>query len=138
MKKNFVVRSTVEIESAGAIYDLHNDFDCNFIRFNPLSSSLTLSWVSLADEKFLEICFESIELLMLRGMDAKMPRKEDRRLSFMGYVNPEDLDLMDGFLPEDLAEEGFHFIFSFEGGVVIKLQCQSAKVMAKTGDRVHF
>lgn len=133
MKKNFIVRSTVEIESAGEIYDLHNDFDCSCIIFNPISSSLVLSWVALVDERYLEICFESIDLLMLRGVNGGMPRKEDRRLSFMGYVHPEDLDLMDGFLPEDLAGEGFHFIFNFEGGLVVKLQCQSAKVTVKSG-----
>lgn len=97
------------------------------------SLSLTLSWMSPADERRLEMRFDSIEMLQLRGIDARVPRKEDRRLSFFGYVHPEDLDLMDGFLPEDLAGEGFHFILSFEGGLVVKLQCLSAKLSEATG-----
>lgn len=127
MKKNFVVKSTIEIECSGRIYDLHNDFDCSRILFDPISSSLALSWTSSASGMLVQISFESIELLMLRGMDTEVPREEDRRLSFLGYTHPEDTDLMNGFLPEDLAGDDYHFILGFEGGVTIKLHCRSAR-----------
>lgn len=131
MNKNFIVKSTIEIESSGKTYDLHNDFDCNRILLDPMSSSLTLSWVSRLGGTHVQICFEKIELLVLRGIDAMVPRKEDRRLSFLGFAHPEDMDLMDGFLPEDLAGDDYHFIVSFEGGIALKVQCQSANFQAE-------
>lgn len=127
MIKNFKVKSMVEIEYSARTYDLHNDFDCSRILFDPISSSLSLSWICSADGRCVQISFEAIDLLALRGMDIEVSRKEDRRLSFLGYAHPEDTDLMDGFLPEDLAGDDYHFILGFEGGVTIKLHCRSAR-----------
>jgi hypothetical protein len=62
----------------------------------------------------------------MTGIDCDVPRKEDRRLAFMGYLSPDDSS-MSAFLPEELATPRHHMIFCFEGGLAIKVYSTSAR-----------
>lgn len=127
MYRNFSIASTVDIFSGGQSYDLHNDFDFIGANFEAPSSHLTLLWANNREE--IRICFQSVKFLRMNGFDEAMPREEDSRLSFMGYLHPDDVDLMDGFLTEDLAGEKYHVIFCFEGGLSMKVFADSAEFL---------
>ena len=130
MQRNFSITSTVDLLYGDQSYDLHNDFDAVMIEHDLAQNSLTLWWKEskkpTKDKGLVCIRFASLQSLSLRGLDEGMPRKEDCRLSFMGYLRPED-DSMDGFLPEELAKEGFRMIFCFEGGLAVKVYAASAQ-----------
>lgn len=127
MDRNFSIASTIDILSGSQLYDLHNDFDFMGINFEVSSSYLTLLWANNREE--LRICFQLVKFLRMKGFDEAMPRQEDSRLSFMGYLHPDDVDLMDGFLTEDLASENHHLIFCFEGGLSMKVFAASAEFL---------
>lgn len=65
-------------------------------------------------------------ILAIEGIDPQMPRIEDMRLSFMGYLHPDDLAVMNGFLLEESSSSSHHMIFAFEGGFVLKIFAEEA------------
>lgn len=133
MQRNFSITSTVDLLCGNRIYDLHNDFDAVKIEHDLAQNSLTLWWKAAKaptnGQDLVCIRFTLLQSLDLKGIDEGMPRKEDRRLSFMGYLRPED-ESMDGFLPEEMAKEGYRMIFCFEGGLAVKVYAASAQFSA--------
>ncbi len=131
MKRNFSFVSMVEIRCEGTEYDLHNDFDCAEVSIKPIEGSLILVWEARADRsQKIEIRFESIQYLRLQGVDQDMPRAEDCRLSFAGYLHPDQGDVMDGFVEDNGSMEGYHMIFCFEGGLVAKVLSRTVECRA--------
>lgn len=133
MQRNFSITSTVELLYDGHSYDLHNDFDALKIELDLAQNSLTLWWEAsrkpLNGQSLICIRFTSLQSLNLKGIDEGMPRKEDRRLSFMGYLRPDD-ESMDAFLPEEMAKDGYCMIICFEGGVAVKVYATSVQFSA--------
>jgi hypothetical protein len=133
MQRNFTITSTVELLCDGQSYDLHNDFDAVKIEHDLAQNALTVWWRATGTHANVPdlVCirFTLLQSLDLKGIDQSMPREEDRRLSFMGYLRPDD-ESMDGFLPEEMAKEGYRMIFCFEGGLTIKVYATAAKFSA--------
>lgn len=132
MQRNFSITSTIELSCDGYSYDLHNDFDAINIEHDLAQNSLTLWWKAskapISGKDFVCIRFTLLQSLNLKGIDEGMPRKEDCRLSFMGYLRPDD-KAMDGFLPEEMAKDGYPMIFCFEGGLTLKVYAASAQFL---------
>jgi hypothetical protein len=130
MQRNFSIASTVDLICGGRSYDLHNDFDAIKIEHDLSKNSLTLWWkaskASMNSQGLASVHFALLQSLNLKGIDEEMPRKEDRRLSFMGFLRPDD-ESMDAFLPEEMARDGYHMIFCFEGGMAVKVYASSAE-----------
>jgi hypothetical protein len=125
MKKNFSISSMVEILYKNNLYDLHNDFNAIKIEIDTINNRVTILWHSVRTVNIhCSFQFNSVSNLFLRGFDVTVPRKEDQRLSFIGYLHPED-ESRDGFLTEDMAFENYHIIFNFEGGIAIKVYAES-------------
>ena len=128
MRRNFSITSTIELASQGQSYDLHNDFDAIKVELDIANNLITIFWRSLRCQNALaSIRFEGLQSLALKGFDISMPREEDRRLSFMGYLHPDDVEIMDGFLPEEGPMKDSPMIFCFEGGLAIKVFAISAE-----------
>lgn len=129
MKRNFFLRSEIEIECGVEKFDLHNDFYCTLIRFSPADGSISLVWRGVRSDIQLTLEFEQVSFLSLAGFDSGMPRKDDKVLSFAGFLHPEDQSIMDGFLTEEMSHDGYHMIISFEGGMTVKLLSESATLV---------
>ena len=130
MIRNFLVTSEICVETNGVRFDLHNDFEFMGFRFDAVMSVLSLKWqeVNSKDRKFLAIDFVDLKYLALDGLDADMPRKEDKTLSFIGYLHQDSPEVMDGFLPEEMASPTHHLIIKFLGGLTIKVFSASALI----------
>jgi len=133
MKKNFSIISSIEVVKAGDSFDLHNDFDLSKLEIDFQKNNLSLLWLSRSSSSCLQlsIVFKQIKYFNALGFDEEMPRAEDRRLSFLGYLHPEDVNIMNGFLPEESYADGHHIIFSFEGGLTLKLLAEIAELDVK-------
>lgn len=131
MDRNFSMTSMVEVAYGGNTYDLHNDFDAIAITHDISANSLELVWnrssvSSGANCEYIRLRFIRLSALSIRGMDSEVPRREDARLSFMGYVRPDD-DQLNGFLPEELGDPTCHMIIVFEGGIALKVFASEAR-----------
>ena len=127
MEMNFRFLSSVEIAAGEDVLDLHNDFDAVKIEHDIAASRISSYWKRVAEQghpKLLIITFINVHSMEVKGLDPDMPRKEDRRLSFMGYARPDNHTLS-GFLPEEAHEDDHSIIFAFEGGFAIKARSES-------------
>lgn len=135
MDRNFSMTSMVEVACDGNRYDLHNDFDAISIAHDISANSLELLWrrssvPSRTIREYIRLRFLGLSALSIRGLDSKVPRREDARLSFMGYVRPDDNQL-NGFLPEELGDTTCHMILVFEGGIALKVFASEARLTAE-------
>jgi hypothetical protein len=102
MKKNFILSSSISIEYSGKHIDLHNDFEFRRLKFNIEDRRCDLLWVGRIDKSFEEkveflITIKNATSFSVRPRDSGYPPSEDKILSFMGYLHPDDIDVMDGF-----------------------------------------
>ena len=140
MKKNFTVTSPISIQIGKAHVDLHNDFEFHQLVFDLSERKCLLIW---SDEKndasvardHLRITFHNVKIFSVRERQPEYPLKEDQNLSFVGYLHPDDLSIMNGFLPEENSSNNFHMIFGFESGFSIKLYADevTAELSVKEG-----
>ena len=125
MDRNFEIGSMVEVMYEGRMYDLHNDFDAVAMTHDIASNSFEIVWhrsfiPSTADCEWVRLRFTCLSSLVVRGIDTEVPRREDARLAFIGYVRADD-DRMDGFLPVEFSDSTCHIIIAFEGGFSVKV-----------------
>lgn len=128
MIKNFEILSETSVIYECRVYDLHNDYAFNGFELNSRENYITLRWEKITSEdEFLSIEFADLEFLRVRGIDLDIPRKEDACLDFLGKLNQADVEIMDGFIP-NYEDPAAHLIFSFNGGLAIKIFSASAKI----------
>lgn len=134
MKKiNFLVDSNYALDVGGQHIDLHNNFDFKGLEYSTNSNQVCLSWIkSVGDwvptdevEGF-KIIFENALLLKVQGSISEVPSTR-KNLSFIGYLHPEDVELMDGCLDESEATSDHHMIFVFENNFAIKIFSDTAE-----------
>ena len=132
-KINFSVDGNYAIDTAGKHVDLHNNFDFTGLEYSTDTNQVCLSWVKSSGDwipkdeaKRLNIVFDKVSLLRVKG-DLSSDLSTRTTLSFMGYLHPEDVALMDGCLDEQEANSDYHMIFIFEDGLVIKVFSDTAE-----------
>lgn len=128
MKRNFGVNSEISLFLDGSNFDLHSEYKLKSMCWNAGESSLGFNWVAQAEGKrqWLKLVFDGILLLDIIGIDMDVPRKEDVALDFLGFLHPEDRNVMSGFLPEKMATPEHHFILKFLGGLTVKVFAREA------------
>jgi len=126
-KINFLVDSNHALDIGGRHIDLHNNFDFKNIEYSTEKNILSLSWVKTKGDwvqsnefEGLQIVFEDVLFLKIQG-NVSSTLADRKTLSFIGYLHPEDEELMDGCLDESEANPTYHMIFSFENSLAIKI-----------------
>jgi hypothetical protein len=126
VKRNYNVVSTIEVLFEGRVIDLHSGRDCTAINILPADQRLVVQWGKKGGDSDVQIEFLRVSFLAISGFDTLVPRSEDKRLSFIGYVHPEDKELMNGFLLEEMSSIEYHMIISFEGGMTLKIYAEDS------------
>lgn len=133
---NFEVLSDTSLRIGNRAVNLHSDYEFLGFEFCNRSRSLELrwskfneSWVSKDAISKLSLRFSNVSVLSMRSRDPDRPFWEDQSLEFMGFLHPEDLETMDGFLPPSCALDGYHLIFAFHGAFSIKVYSETAEAI---------
>ncbi len=133
MKKvNFLVDSNYALDVDGQHIDLHNNFDFESVEYSIRHNRVSLTWIKGTGNwvktdapENIKIVFDNVLLLKVQTDD--YDKIDDKvTLSFIGYLHPEDVDLMDGCLDEGEATSAYHMIIAFEGGLAIKIFSEKA------------
>lgn len=133
MKRNFSAVTETTLRALGRDFDLHNDFSFDGLCFTPTTRKAEIAFKCRTSQSItLVITFEAVSVFRIFGLKMDMPFDEDECLDCLGYLHPDDLDVMDGFLPEDASAEDYHMIFIFRGGLVLKLFAEEARVKTHT------
>lgn len=126
-KVNFLVDNNYALDVDGRHIDLHNNFDFENVEYSIKKNRVSVSWVKTigdwvqADEpEHVRIVFENVLFFKIQT-GSSGTHKDRRTLSFIGYLHPEDVELMDGCLDESEATFTYHMIFVFEDGLAIKI-----------------
>ena len=133
---NFSVADSVAIEYEGCYFDLHNNYDFTGLTYEVNSQRVILEWSKGESEwaekeiySSLKLVFDFVSIFNVTSRISGQPFSADDCLSYMGYLHPDDIDLMDGFLPRENADESYHLVFGFEGGQVVKLYAETVKLL---------
>lgn len=134
--KNFKIKESYGIEYKGKFLDLHSNYDFIKFSYDVSSQAVFLEWNKSQGEwsvkepfEKLIMKFSSISIFAMRSRDRQKPFSEDNCLSYIGYLHPDDFEVMDGFLPEKLANDSYHLVLGFESGMVIKLFCNDVELI---------
>lgn len=131
-KTNFLIENNYALNIEGKHLDLHNNFDLIKLEYLITRNSFSLSWsrtngewVQPKDPEHIRIVFENVSFLKL-SPSTSWNHEDQKTLSFIGYLHPEDAELMDGCLDENEADSTYHMIISFQDGFAIKVLSASA------------
>lgn len=136
MKKlNFKIQSNHAIDIGNSILDLHNNYDFNGLTYNVPLNTIRFSWIKTDADWVpkdhpanIQVIFEGVKFFKTYFNTTEQQAESDKlTLSFVGYLHPDDVDIMDGCLDEKEASNEFHIIFSFENGLSIKIYSENAK-----------
>ena len=136
--ENFKVVDSIAIEIVGTFLDLHSNFDFVKLEYNIEERIVELDWKKCSGEwakleqyERLKLIFKSVEIFSVNSRDSEKPFTEDDSLSYIGYLHPDDLSLMEGFLPPEQSEDNYHMILGFESGLVLKIYSESVLLVVK-------
>jgi len=131
-KINFLVDSNYALDVGGRHIDLHNNFDFESIEYSIRQNRLSMTWAKVTGDwvqidvpEYVKIEFDNVVFLKIQT-DSYDKNDDKGTLSFIGYLHPEDVDLMDGCLDESEANSNYHMIIAFEGGLAIKIFSEKA------------
>ena len=115
--------------------DLHNNFNFAGLTYEVSEQRIELEWYRVLGEwsrneryEKIKLIFDAVSVFCVHARDQAKPFSEDECLSYIGYLHPDDMDVMDGFLPVDQSSDGCHIVLGFEGGLVIKLYSGVARI----------
>jgi hypothetical protein len=124
---NFEIGDNYAISMDSAWLDLHNDYDFKTYQYDATTSSAVLLWVrsklgpsetSLAQN--IAVRFVNVKLLKIELLAGAAISADAETLSFLGFLHPDDLEVMDGCLTQEESDSTYHMIFRFENGLSIK------------------
>ena len=133
MNKNFTIVDNYAIEHESDWFDIHNNYSIKSIFYDPANRSLTFNWVKKrtevkGQESFM-LKFNGVSILKINGILPSEKNNNDVTLSYLGYLHPNDLDLMNGCLMENEANSSYHLVCGFENGLFIKVFSNTAEVV---------
>ena len=133
---NFAIEANYAIRSGKHWFDLHNDYDFSEFKYNPSINCAILCWVKSKlnaknTQKITKITLNFIKVLVLKTEFGVVSEKcsDANTLAFVGFLHPDDLEVMNGCLTQDESDASYHLIFQFESGLAIK--CFSEAVICQ-------
>lgn len=137
---NFRLVDQVYVEHMGVRYDLHNNYNFKGVSYDPVAMSVVLEWTksegAWAQKEVLsglQLVYQGVSIFLIHSPHPGLTGHGGCDLGFMGYLHPDDIGVMDGFLfPRD-ARPGFHMVFGFDNDLSIKLYSRTVELVPLTG-----
>jgi len=124
---NFKVEENYAIFSDGKFLDLHNDFDFVGFDYDSQTNCVKLNWVRAKHTTENTHVFNvTLRCHSTRLFKVELPEDQyddtsAKTLEFLGFLHPDDLDVMSGCLLQEEANDDYHLILRFESGCAIKI-----------------
>src|SRR3954463_16024954 len=120
MRRDFRIKDDIYVCARDRIFDVHNDYKFSCFYYDASKQWARLTWAALSSDAALPLTFEGIRFIKIKEADDGYPRREAQSTSFIGFLHPDDIETMDGFLPDD-GDEQAHFIVGFQDSSAIKV-----------------
>lgn len=124
---NFNIGANYAICMGPIWLDLHNDYDFEKYEYDPHANNALFSWsrsksrsAEPGTAQKLMLRFDKLTLSKTEYMADSSLVADATTLAFLGFLHPDDLNVMDGCLTQDESDSTYHIIFRFENGLAIK------------------
>lgn len=133
--ENFHIHNDVGLKIESHLVDLHSNYlFCGF-SYVLMEKRVVLDWRKRDDhwakeEPFarLRMIFNDVSYFSVKSREQCKPFSEDSCLAFIGYLHPEDKEIMNGFLPKEKAKGNYDMILVFESDFAIKLYAETVRM----------
>jgi len=132
---DFKIVDSMALEKDSYYFDLHSNYDFVGLSYNVVNQQVVLEWKKSTEnwaknERYqnLKLIFDSVSLFCISPRDDEKPLSEDNCLSHIGYLHPDDMELMEGFLPADQSGDNYHLVIGFESNLVVKVYSKLVKL----------
>lgn len=133
--QNFnVCGDNIGIEVEGAYLDLHNNYD--FVGYVHIKADrkvvftwrkTTGEWVREEDPKSVQLTFEDVSIFRHQERDPEMPESEDRTISYIGFLHPRDVTVMNAYAENIHIDDSYHFVLGLESEEAFKVEAKVAR-----------
>lgn len=131
---NFSIEDDYGLVYNNELLDLHNCYEFQELKYSLNSKKIELEWdandewvVKTSIKKF-KLTFNRPVFFKVRERNFELPKSEDLTLSRMGFIHPEDED-MDNPCELNDRKENFHMLFTFQGGMSIRIYAESVELI---------
>lgn len=128
---NFEIRDGYAIVVDGRVLDLHNDFDFEEFRYDVVANRATLAWTAtgtrVSGGRRFSLNFDSVDFLKVEGPGSDHEPDDARVLAFLGFLHPDQADVMDGFLEKNDGDGTYHMIIALESNLAIKIHAEEVR-----------
>jgi len=107
-------------------FDLHNEYDLTSHTYNEELKEAQFTWRKVNESKQITLCFRDVTLYKTNPRDPSIPESEDLTISFIGFLHPDEIDVMDGYASNSDFIAGNHFIIGLESEAAFKVGAESA------------
>lgn len=143
-KTNFHIEDNCYILIKNSALDLHNDFSFVGMHYYPIENQIKLYWVKQKGDwiasdlpNMLELVFDDISFYKT-SFNCINNRLEDASvLAFIGYLHPNDIEVMDGCLDEKESDESYYMILGFENGFSVKIFSKRVECLMDFNSNLH-
>ena len=118
--------------------DMHNDFDFKGHQFHEQKKVLKLKfskstgkWVHKIEVNNFALLFEGVDFWKEKAGKKDSSRQDQETVEFIGYLHPDEIDVMDGFL--DSYVKNYHMIIGFSNNGAIKVSAKSVRFVRCKG-----
>ena len=125
--ENFALGSdNISLNWQGHNLDLHNDFDFEALKYNPLRRQAILSWmrssaqwVEKAALPGLKLIFKNVSFFHVKERDTTFPLEEDKQLQSVSFHPIAARDDFDSIYLQSSPADDLTFFFQSEWGIKI-------------------
>lgn len=72
--------------------------------------------------------FQAVYFFTIHQKGLLKKENDDRSLSFIGYLHPEDLEIIDGSLLTKCEHNSYHIILGFESGMSVRIFAKEVRL----------
>lgn len=114
--------------------DLHNDYEFESLQYDVATQSVRLTWFrSIHASNVLPVkvtvLFERISLFKIEFDSLEEAKCDAGTLKFLGFLHPDDREIMDGYLEQEEADSTYHIILGFENGLSVKCYAETVSCL---------
>jgi hypothetical protein len=137
--QNFEISSSIEFQSGGLFWDLHNFADFDGLELIPTDNAALMRWSvpsssnpwGCDENKFagMELHFKNLLFLRIGPRDKEMPMSEDTCVSDVLMVDPA-IELDDPYARQtQKTSASFRLVFQFQSGRVIEIESETVELV---------
>jgi hypothetical protein len=108
-------------------FDLHNEYDLTSHSYSQELREAQFTWTKVNESQQITLCCRNVSLYKTKPRNPLIPESESLTISFIGFLHPDEIEVMNGFSSNSDFITGNHFIIGLESEAAYKISAELAK-----------